>query len=740
ASSVALRQQLFFADEPGDHWVRGTSYKARAWKGGFRYIPFLGSKAPRNMPVDFRLRSAQLGDRDLPLNSAAVATREGNRFILDRGPVQVRYDLELEAVEQSFLLDVAGADEDLVLEIDVQTELDSAHESSGLAFTGQRGGVSYSAAFALDGVGRRTDVPVELEGSTIRLTVPAEFLASATGPVLVDPWIATFSVDQFGSVQGNVEISYDATHNRALFVYEDYFSIDDYDAYGRVMDLNSMAFSWVGYLEQTENSWLRPRAANCAALDEWMIVAERVEVLDTVTSIVGRRLSAASLILQPEFTVSRTDGVRVGLPDIAGDNGEGTLDPKFLVAWQVENSFGSGIGVEARTVDANTQVLGATRVWAGAGSTQGFQVALSKSNSRTAGLDTWNAAYGFRTSAAGPNELAVALIDSTGHPVVSRIAYTSSPGGAAVDADISDSIVVGTGLPKCLISFEEVQDMGRTKPLLLWDGVSAPTAFDLNEMEHGPTDSRTFGLRVGTTNVMSGQPEFLVSYHERISQQSSNIYVSTLDIVGNRGLAISEGREFIAFASDTAFDESQAGLCTLASGGAVSERALIGFTRFQGTSNSPDAFVAVFDATNPTAVGEQFCSGVPNSTGERGLLLAYGDAGATTPHSLFARQLPSSSIGFFVVGMGGDAIHQPGGSQGVLCLGGGGIGRYSNFASSSGALGQIGLTIQPDSIPTPSGPTAAIAGEAWNFQLWHRDSVGGMATSNFTNAVRIGFL
>ena len=31
------------------------------------------------------------------------------------------------------------------------------------------------------------------------------------------------------------------------------------------------------------------------------------------------------------------------------------------------------------------------------------------------------------------------------------------------------------------------------------------------------------------------------------------------------------------------------------------------------------------------------------------------------------------------------------------------------------------------------------AGETWNFQTWHRDSVGGIATSNFTNGLAVTF-
>ncbi len=102
--------------------------------------------------------------------------------------------------------------------------------------------------------------------------------------------------------------------------------------------------------------------------------------------------------------------------------------------------------------------------------------------------------------------------------------------------------------------------------------------------------------------------------------------------------------------------------------------------------------------------------------------------------------LPLNSLGFFIVGMGSDAAPQPGGSQGVLCHGGAGVGRYSKLAAQSTASGEPTLPISPSSLSSPSGPVAALPGQTWNSQAWHRDSVSGAAASNFTNAVRVRFL
>ena len=43
-------------------------------------------------------------------------------------------------------------------------------------------------------------------------------------------------------------------------------------------------------------------------------------------------------------------------------------------------------------------------------------------------------------------------------------------------------------------------------------------------------------------------------------------------------------------------------------------------------------------------------------------------------------------------------------------------------------------------MPTPSGFVMAAVGQTRYFTTWHRDAVGGVATSNFTNGLAVTFL
>ncbi len=140
-------------------------------------------------------------------------------------------------------------------------------------------------------------------------------------------------------------------------------------------------------------------------------------------------------------------------------------------------------------------------------------------------------------------------------------------------------------------------------------------------------------------------------------------------------------------------------------------------------------------------VGERYCSPVANSTGRGALLNIRGSALVSANDiTLQAEFLPPSAFGFYVASRNQGNVPQPGGSQGVLCLGGA-IARFIGPGQvlDSGATGTFSLDIDLNSVPAPTGVTAIQVGETWNFQAWHRDNNPG-ATSNFTDAVSVMFL
>ena len=136
-----------------------------------------------------------------------------------------------------------------------------------------------------------------------------------------------------------------------------------------------------------------------------------------------------------------------------------------------------------------------------------------------------------------------------------------------------------------------------------------------------------------------------------------------------------------------------------------------------------------------------YCQANPNSTGLHGVISGAGSSlAADNDLTLTASQLPTSSFGFFITSQTQGFVANPSGSAGNLCVTGS-IGRYvgAGQIQNSGAAGSFSLTLDLTQTPQPLGFTAVMAGDTWNYQAWFRDSVAGVPTSNFTDAVTADF-
>jgi hypothetical protein len=141
-------------------------------------------------------------------------------------------------------------------------------------------------------------------------------------------------------------------------------------------------------------------------------------------------------------------------------------------------------------------------------------------------------------------------------------------------------------------------------------------------------------------------------------------------------------------------------------------------------------------------LGTNYCSpAVPNSTGSSGEISATGSRLVIDNDvTLTADLLPNNAFGYFLTSQTQGLVQQPGGSSGNLCLGGS-IGRYVGAGQilNTGTVGMFSLVLDLTQTPQPTGFVAIAAGETWHFQCWHRDAIGGVATSNFTDGYSILF-
>ena len=140
-------------------------------------------------------------------------------------------------------------------------------------------------------------------------------------------------------------------------------------------------------------------------------------------------------------------------------------------------------------------------------------------------------------------------------------------------------------------------------------------------------------------------------------------------------------------------------------------------------------------------IGTAYCMANPNSTGSPSSILVSGsNTVANNDVTLTASGLPNNAFGFFITSLASGFVANPAGSAGNLCLGGA-IGRYVGPGQimSSGATDTIELAIDLTMIPSPSGFVSAAPGDVWFYQLWHRDTDMGVATSNFTDGYEVTY-
>ncbi len=139
------------------------------------------------------------------------------------------------------------------------------------------------------------------------------------------------------------------------------------------------------------------------------------------------------------------------------------------------------------------------------------------------------------------------------------------------------------------------------------------------------------------------------------------------------------------------------------------------------------------------SLGASFCSSVdPNSTGVVGSLIAEGsDVLVDEQLTMLATDLPQFVNGFLISSTQfvPFSTSPPPGNN--LCLRGG-IGRHVDAIRNSGREGAMAIPVDLLSMPLPMGASvAAMVGEAWAFQVWHRDIGGSAGLSSFTEGVSV---
>lgn len=734
--SVAGRRDRLHFDHDGEaQWARARRYKARAGADGFTYVPFLGSAASRNYPISMGVSSVTVGGDPIAFDAVADVHREGDAFVLDRGSVDVRYDLALDTVEQTFVVETGAASGDLVVTLDVETDLAGASAGDGFRFSGPEGGVEYGAATAFDGAGRQTHVPAVLDGDELRLTVPAAFVAGADGVVVIDPVLSTYQVFSNSSEVRDVDVAYDLTEDEFVYVFEDPWSATDNDIYLVAVSAVNGAVENALYMDFSVRDYNDPEVASLNAENVMLVVATNEiagsddEIHGRLYDVAGQSISGAS------FVVGDTGGDlwTNRRPDVGG-NSSGTPGQRFLVTW--ERTFDSSGSTLPRftTVDAagNVGILGSVLQPSG-NDLECTWVRCSESTGRPSAVNVWNVCFSYRDTSTGDESLRVAQLNADGTVANSvGTAIGSASGDTFETIDISDAIEVAGYDPTYLVVYDNFVGGHEDVTAAICRNSYSVRVVDISGSEHASDALNQNFPKVSTT-----EDEFVVAYSE-LSGGLWRTIVTSLDIVEGSRLAISERRTDLGAGDPGSGTDGSPGMASRFSGGNYSSRYVgIGWEVNDTLGNSHSVEAVTYFANHPDSPAWQYCDGTLNSTGDRGFLRLEGSRSALTTKAVRASALPPQQFCLLVCGDQFDNVPMAGGGQGTLCIGGN-LGRYNNQIQQVDLSGEASFSIDPQMIPTGIGYVSAAAGDRYNFQVWHRDFIG-FQTSNFTNAVSIRF-
>lgn len=730
-SILPVRSEILHDEDNGSHWALGRTYKAHFGPDGATYIPFLGADVPRNFPVRMTVAGNRLGAAQVGLE-APVVERDAERISIDRGAVRAEYILTPQFVEQLFVIDERPQGEgDLIVQLDVESELFCQSQDNGLAFENEWGGRRYGAAVVLDAAGRRASLPVEFTQSSITLRIPTAFLTAATYPLAIDPLLSTNRITTTsGSSEFHPDVVWDPVAERYLVVYEIGFSGQDHDVMWFEADANGPISGTESAID-ISNLYARgpqvaaiPQARQaCAVYSSGFAGSRNINYL-------LRNLDSGQRSFLFALTSSSFDEFR---PDVGGAATSVSADQRFSVVYEVEETSAVH-SIRLRQVLPNTVLLGLETLIHRAPQVIAQTPVISSS------IPDGQLVHNVAWSTVNPSSYSIVTRQVHAHGfnlttsstiLDTKLVPLANPDVTAVGPRVGGEAELGY-----VVAWQQRRTSATGNvsiKLALCAGDELISLHDQEAMananpDHNQAQPAVAANASGFALAYGGAPD---------SPDNHDIYMCGFS-VANRELALAERR--VVASANSGHDETPRVVSHYESGAPMTTDTFAAvFTQRVltiGGNRIGDLRLAEYEAEQACGVQQENCFSYTNSTGEGAMLSIAGQTNNFSPRTMRVVGLRPQSIGLFLTSRSLGGFVVPPGSSGQLCLGGD-IGRMQIVTATSAGLAS--MTLDPSSIERPVGTASAQPGESWFFQLWHRDVSAGQATSNFSNAAKLPF-
>jgi hypothetical protein len=718
----------------GAAWVRGAGFKARFGDDGVTVIPFLGGRAERSHPAKLTLAGLISGGQSLAFDELAPAVRDGERVTFHRGIVDEVYDVQLDGIEQSFVVQEMSHDAALSLFVAVDSDLSPRERANGLELASAQGGLRYGRAVVIDANGARAAAPTHLVEGGIAIDVPAAFLADAAFPVTVDPLITSFVIDGDSNDDFAPDTSYDAGSHHFVTVYEQVFSATDHDVRFVVTD-ESGGFVSAGTIDITSTDWRNPKIANNRIMGEFLVVAESGAAPNRIVE--GRILSAAALTTGPYLTLSGNELGDKLAPDVGGDSA--LLGPTyFLVAYERVYSA-TDTDIHANLIDFSGGIAfpGLILVDNSFDTLDRFVSVSPATGNGTPGLRDWTIVWQ-REYSTNDQDIRGAQIHWDGAITTPSFSIDNSVSNDWVPS--VSTVLNGTSGPlRYAVAFERHDANGDADIQVdVLAGGAVQLGVDLNVLEGAsPLAEQILPL------VESDGSQFAVLYSETnaLGNPDYDVHLSTVYASGST-MGLSESGLLVTNAN---LAELGGTICSCASSGGQAGRFMLGWSKQFGFTR--DVYASLYSA--PAGLpGSTYCygtaamcpcgnggavnNGCANSVTGFGAYLAFAGAASVSGDSVVLESvgMPLGGACLFFQGTGETNI--PFG-DGLRCV--------------TGAILRLGVKINVTSTvhyPTAGDPKVSVQGLVPEiggkryYQNWYRDAADNFCTSatfNLTNGL-----
>lgn len=564
-------------DEDGVLWARGARWKMSFDGEVATYYPLLGVRQERHLPHVLSPASASIGSRPIPFAPSSPGRLANDRVEIDRGTFVEAYELTADSVEQLFVFERVPCGGDLVLRIETQSELTPSEHGDGLEFRGEHGGLTYSRAVAIDARNERVDAPTRISGGRIEIRVLADFLARAVAPLVIDPVIASFSVDTaLFFADTRPDVAYDATTQRWLVIWERRAQGGgEADvAFRLIGDDGTTHVS--GYVNLDNASWTLPRCANHNAYDNFLVVTSYYG--SSGFRVLGRTLSAVDGSQGTVTAYSDPNGNDLGAvnPDVGGDPSNNAFAMYCVVYERIKSNGDSDINYRMVTGLGNPVGTYSTPLSPSVVSDD-VMPSISKSNDS----EEWGVV--FDRDDAGSEQVLFARIDEVGNisgwpiPVMASVPDNSGP-------RVSTRL---NGTPRYLIA---TNGWSGDIALCAMNGYTELLEANLSVLEIGAGG----GLVQTEPCIDSDGVRFFIAYTETASNGDKNVLGTCLRLNASNSLIVRENRVPLGTASQAEF---QPAIATKEGAGlAGSHRFLLPWSISLGFSSGNDIRAASYFA------------------------------------------------------------------------------------------------------------------------------------------------